>query len=359
MSAAPHLLLAVSGHGYGHLSQCAPVINALWSRCPELRLTVCGSLPQAVVAARLDRAFSYQPAELDPVLRMHSAWEVDVPASVEVYDAFYRSRAAGLQQDRALLQALRPDLVLADIPFRVLQAAQQAGVPALALCSLNWAAVYAAYCAGCRGSAAIVGHMLSGYRAAQLFLAPAPAMPMPELDNYRAIGPIARTGMRRTAELQQRTGLPVGTRYVLVAMGGIATRLPLANWPRIEGVAWVFAEPLASPRGDMVLLDRLSMPFIDVLASAAAVLTKPGYGTYAEAVCNGIPLLTLARPDWPETRFLNDWACTHGRLAEISAAQLERGDFGAMLEQLWRQPVQPPPAPEGITQAADIIQGCL
>jgi len=359
MPAAPHLLLAVSGHGYGHLSQCAPVINALWQRCPELRLTVCGSLPHAVVAARLAREFSYRQTELDPVMRMFSAWEVDVPASMQVYETFYRNRATGLQQDLALLRESRPDLVLADIPYRILLAAQQAGVPAFGLCSLNWAAVCAAYCADSRNSAAIVGHMLSGYRAARAFLAPAPALPMPELENYRPIGPIARSGTCRTTELQQRTGLPSGTRHVLVAMGGIATRLPLANWPRMAGVAWVFDTPGLSPRDDFVPLGTLSMPFIDVLASAAAVLTKPGYGTYAEAVCNGIPVLTVARPDWPETRYLNDWARQHGRLVEIDPAQLEEGDLAAALEQLWRQPVKPPPAPAGIPQAADIILGSL
>lgn len=359
MSAAPHLLLAMSGHGYGHLSQCAPVINALWEQYPELRLTVCGSLPHAVVAARLDQDFNYRHIELDPVLRMFSAWEVDVSASIEVYRDFYSNREAGLQQDLSLLREIRPDLVLADIPYRILLAAQQAGVPAICLCSLNWAAIYTAYCVGSRESAAIVGHMLSGYRAAQAFLAPAPALPMPELDNYRSIGPIARTGTGRVAALQQRSGLPAGTRYVLVAMGGIATRLPLENWPRMEGVAWVFAEPVASPRDDIVLFDTLSISFIDMLASAAAVFTKPGYGTYAEAICNGVPLLALERPDWPETRYLNDWAREHGRLAEITRKQLETGDFAGVLEQLWQQPAKLPPEPAGIRQAAEIIQAHL
>jgi hypothetical protein len=335
------------------------VINALWERCPELQLTVCGSLPHAVVAARLDRDFSYRQAELDPVLRMHSAWEVDVPASVQVYADFHRDREAGLSQDLEMLRELRPDVVLADIPYRILIAAQAAGVPAIGLCSLNWAAIHAAYCADSREGTAVNGYMLSGYRAAEVFLAPAPALPMPELENCRAIGPIARTGRRRLEELRQRTGLPHGTRYVLVAMGGIATRLPLANWPRMAGVAWVFAEPVSSARNDIVLFDTLSMPFIDVLASVAAVFTKPGYGTYAEAVCNGVPLLALERRDWPETRYLNDWARAHGRFAEISRAQLEAGDFAAVLERLWRQPVRPPPEPAGIAQAADIVQARL
>lgn len=359
MPAAPHLLLAVSGHGYGHLSQCAPVINALWRQRPELRLTVCGSLPRTVVASRLDRDFSYRQIELDPVLRMFSAWEVDVAASTGVYGDFYRNRATGLQQDLSLLRECRPDLVLADIPYRILLAARQAGVPAVCLCSLNWAAVYAAYSASSRESTAIIEHMLAGYRAAQAFLAPAPALPMPELDKYQPIGPIARPGTRSRTQLLQRTARPRDARYVLVAMGGIATRLPLACWPRMQGVTWIFAEPVVSARDDMVLLDTLGMSFMDVLASVDAVLTKPGYGTYAEAVCNGVPLLTLERPDWPETRYLNDWARAHGRLAEISRSQLETGAFAVVLEQLWRQPSLPPPAPTGIAQAADFIRARL
>ena len=53
MKPDPHLLLAVSGHGYGHLAQCAPVINALWQRLPRLRLTVCSRLERGVIADRL------------------------------------------------------------------------------------------------------------------------------------------------------------------------------------------------------------------------------------------------------------------------------------------------------------------
>ena len=143
--------------------------------------------------------------------------------------------------------------------------------------------------------------MWTAYRAADVFLAPAPAMNMPELDNYRATGPIARRGVRNKSSLLERLGLDSGTRLVMVALGGIATTLPLVNWPRIDKVAWLFSTAVALPRDDLFDLCVLPLSFIDVLASVDAVLTKPGYGTYTEAVCNGVPLLTLSRPDWPET----------------------------------------------------------
>ena len=96
-----------------------------------------------------------------------------------------------------------------------------------------------------------------------------------------------------------------------------------------------------------------------MLASCDAALTKPGYGTYTEAVCNAVPILTLARPDWPETTGLNDWARQHGRLLEISQADFAGGHFTAALQALWQQPPSTPPAATGIAQAADLLAARL
>jgi hypothetical protein len=354
LSGGSHLLLAVSDHGYGHLAQVAPVVNRLRGRRPDLRLTVMSDLPQTVLGTRLDGAFTHLACAVDPLMRMHSAWEVNVPASCRAWREFHRDWAAGLQREVEWLRAIEPDLLLADIPYRLLLAARQAGVPAVALCSLNWAAIHAAYCGGEPEHAAIQAQMRAGYAAAECFLAPAPALPMPWLDNVHAIGPIARVGLIRRDEIFARLERSADTRLVLVALGGIDSPLPLADWPRMERVVWLFDRAVHSAREDFVDFARLPLPFIDLLASADAVLTKPGYGTYAEAVCNATPLLTLARPDWPETPYLDAWARTHGRVAEITPADFRRGAFAAALEALWSQ--RPPGTglpPSGIDEAVE------
>ncbi len=359
MTRSPHVLVALSGHGYGHLAQCAPVLNTLRERLPALRLTVMSELPRAVLAERLAPEFTHLPQATDPVMRMHSAWEVDVAATVKVFDESRRGWNAALQADTECLHALAPDLLLANISYRLLAAAAQAAVPAVALCSLNWATVLAAYAGTRHALHPVLEQMWTGYRAADQFLAPQPALPMPELDNYRPIGPIARRGCRATQALWTELGVAEETRVVLVATGGIGSALPLANWPRIEGVVWLFPGTLDATRDDWFDAATLSLSFIDVLASADAVLTKPGYGTYAEAVCNAVPILTLARPDWPETPYLNAWAHRHGCLEEISIAQFHSGGFAAALESLWQQPLPEPPEPEGIQQAVDVLAGYL
>ena len=346
----------MTGHGYGHLAQCAPVVNRVWELLPGLRLTVMSDLPPAVLASRLAGDFTRITAETDAVMRMRSAWQVDVLATCRAWREFHRDWEAGVQREVEQLLRLKPDLLLADIPYRLLLAARQAGIPAMALCSLNWAAMHAAYCDGEADGAAIRAQMHAGYAAAECFLTPAPSLPMPELDNVHAIGPIARTGEVRCGEILARLKRPADTRLVLVALGGIDSPLPLADWPRMDHVVWLLERPLAGDRDDLVDFTRLPLPFIDLLTSSDAVLTKPGYGTYAEAICNGVPLLTLARHDWPETPHLNDWARTHGRLEEITPADFQRGDFAAVLEALWSQP--PPkavPVPSGINQTADLL----
>jgi len=356
LSRSPRLLLALTGHGYGHLSQCAPVVNRLREMQPGLHLTVMCNLPHAVLSTRLAGEFTHLAVETDAVMRMHSAWQVNVPATCRAWREFHRDWEAGVRREVEQLREIKPDLLLADIPYRLLLAARQAGIPAVALCSLNWAALHAAYCDGDADGAAIRAQMHAGYAAADCFLTPAPSLPMTELDNVHAIGPIARTGEVRRGEILTWLKRSADTRLVLVALGGIDSPLPLADWPRMDRVIWLFDRPLAGERDDFVDFTRLPLPFIDLLTSSDAVLTKPGYGTYAEAICNGVPLLTLARHDWPETPHLNAWARMHGRFAEITPAMLRRGAFDAALEALWTQlsPTVVPP-PSGITQAAELL----
>lgn len=359
VSHSPHLLLALSGHGYGHLAQAAPVVNALRKQLPKLLLSVCGSLPEAVVAARIAGEFDYYSMQTDPVLCMRSAWQVDAVASRQVYRAFHRNWQTGFRSDLDFLKQLQPDLLLADIPYRILAAAAARKLPAVALCSLNWASIYAAYCDDSDEDRQIIEQMHSAYRSAKMFLAPTPSIPMPQLDNVVSIGPVARTGVRQRTLLLNKCAAGCGERVVLVALGGIATQLPLDNWPRIEGVSWIFSEAPGCDRADIIDLDSLDMRIIDVLASSDAVLTKPGYGTYAEAVCSAVPLLVIEREDWPETEFLNNWAGQHGYLEVITTRQFYAGQFAEALAALLDKPACTRLEPAGTARAAAIINTLL
>lgn len=360
MSRPLHLFVALSSHGFGHLAQAAPVLNALRQRLPTLRLTVQCSLPAAVLRDRISGDIERVTEATDFGMVMASALDVQIGASVEAYRVFHASWESRLANQAELLARLAPDMVFADIPYLPLAAAARLGIPAVALCSLNWAAILKAYCPADPGLEAIHSTLLDAYNSATVFLCPAPSMLMPELVNSRPIGPIAIGGRNRRGELNTRLGL-VGTEIlVLVGLGGIELRLPVERWPAIPDMRWLVPTAWGVERPHTVSWDRVAdIPFIDLLRSCDVLLTKPGYGSFAEAACNGNPVLYVERNDWPEEPGLSRWLMTHGNAIGIARSALTTGDLEEPLRALLAQPRRPALQPTGIDEAADCLARCL
>jgi hypothetical protein len=183
-------------------------------------------------------------------------------------------------------------------------------------------------------------------------------MPMPEFPTT-AIGPIARRGCNRRGDIAERLGLAAGDRLVLISLGGIATALPLAGWPRLAGVRYIVAGAAAPARPDMVSLDRLDVSHLDCLASSDAIVTKPGYGSVVEAAVHGVPILYARRGDWPEEPAVVDWMMRTATTREVGRADLEAGTLAAALDDLWQTPPRPAVAPTGGAEAADRLMSLL
>jgi hypothetical protein len=359
-----HLVADISSHGYGHLAQTAPVLNRLAERLPQLRITVRSLLPQRVVALRLHCPYALEARGMDVGMPMHDATRVDLAAARDAYAAFHVHWPARVAGEARALESLGPDLLLANVPYLSLGAAQQAGVPAVAMCSLNWLDLYRELCADGHGDAArILGEMEAAHAAARAFLAPRPSMPMPALEaaigKVSPIGPVAQPGRRRREELARRLGIPADRPLVLVSMGGVRYGLRCSGWPGSRDLFFVVPDRLDAPRRDMAGLDETGLPFPDLLASADAVLTKPGYGSFVEAACGGLAVAYLRRERWPEEAALLDWLRDHARCMEVGEAALHRGDFHAGLRRCLAAAPPPPVLPAGVEEAATRLAAML
>lgn len=355
----PRLLVALSAHGYGHASQTAPVVNALRARRPDVALTIATRLPQDFLAARFAGPFRFLPMDTDVGMVMASAIDVEVAESLAAYRDFHMNWSTRVAEVADAIERERPDVVLANVPYAAIEAAARTGIPAVAMCSLNWADVYAHYaqCAGLDGRSevrSIHAQMVAAYRDARVFLRPTPGMPMPTLANVRSIGPVARLGRRDPAGLRSRLGLEATARVIMIAPGGIELRPPVEAWPAsrahyIVPASWEVSRPGFSA------FESLGLGFVDALASSDGVVGKPGYGTFAEAACNGVPIVYVRRGDWPEEPVLIEWIGRHARAAEIDRKALWDGAFGGELDRLWAAPPSRPPAPSGVDDAVGVL----
>ncbi len=360
MNRHPHLYVALSGHGFGHLAQVAPVLNEWRRRWPAARLTVQSVLPDAVLRSRIAGEFAVMVGAADFGMLMVDALNVKVAESLAAYRAFHAEWEARLAWQERVLCAAAPDGVLADVPYLTLAAAARLAIPALALCSLNWADILAGYGQDQPDLSELRAPMLAAYNSAIAFLQPAPSMPMPDLQNARPIGPIAALGQDRRLEINCRLGLRQNETLVLMGLGGVALRPPLETWPELPGVRWLTPPDWRSTRSDMpgwTTLPDYSM--LDLIRSCDVLLTKPGYGAFTEAACNGTRVLYVERDDWPEEPWLSDWLLEHGNGVKIERRQLATGDLVEPLQTLLAQPAQPPVAPNGVIETADWLERLL
>ncbi|HRX70962.1 MAG: hypothetical protein KDJ22_14125 [Candidatus Competibacteraceae bacterium] len=357
MTCNSHVYLALSGHGFGHLAQIAPVLNEWRRRFPAGRLTVQSALPEAVLRSRISGEFTVVWGVADFGMVMVDALEAKVAESLAAYRAFHADWDARLAWQEQLLRAAAPNVLLADIPYLSLAAAARLHIPALALCSLNWADILAGYGRHATDLQELRAPMLAAYNSAVAFLQPAPSMPMPELRNTQPIGPIAAPGQDRRMEINQRLGLRGNETLMLMGLGGVDTRPPLEAWPQLPGVCWLTPPACNAARPDMFdwsVLADLSM--VDLICSCDVLFTKPGYGTFTEAVCNGVRVLYVARDDWPEEPWLSRWLQEHGNGVKISRQQLATGELAESLGELLAQPRRPCLAPTGIDEAVDWLE---
>lgn len=354
-----HLLVDISAHGFGHVAQTAAVVNALARRVPGLALTVRSAAPARLLAQRFHVPFTHVPVELDFGILMASAVEVRADATCAAYAALHGRWPERVAEAAAAMAALAPDRVLANAPYLSLAAAARLGVPAVGMCSLNWADLYRHVCRDAPGAGRIHGEILAAYEGAARFLRLAPGMPMPDFTRALDVGPVAEPGRARRAELAAALGLAPGERVALVAMGGLEHRLPVEDWPAMPGVRWLVPAAWGVARPGFGTLDVPGFLFADLLASSDAVLTKPGYGTFLEAACTGVPVLYVPRDDWPEAPPLCVWLERHAVARRVGVEVAARGELAGVLEAVWNAPPRPPVVPTGVEEAVAFLAGWL
>ncbi len=354
-------MLALTAHGFGHATQAAPVLNRLRQLLPGFRLIIVTDIPRGWLADWFDGEFELVERRTDPGMRMQGPLRVDIDATIEAYESFQHQAPAILESLQRHIRDRDVDLVIADVPWLPLVAARRERRPAVALCSLNWVDILEPLLPAEHPLAGLLEDMRGAYQGAHLFIRPDPAMPMTWLDNLHPVGHISRVGRNEGERIRQALALPGNQRLAILQFGGEAGDASV-RLPQRDDLTWLVAGP-ASIGGDLVsasaLIERLGLRFVDLIASADLMLTKPGYSSFAEAATHGLPVLSVVREDWPESPWLLRWLSGQVPTREIGRDQLARGDFEDDLNDLLDAGRPAGRKPDGIDTAAGELLAIL
>jgi len=348
------IVIDVSSHGLGHLGQITPVIQGLLEAHPATRAIVRSTHAASVVRSFVGPSIELDTPPPEVTLVMRGPTIIDEAKSAAAYRALHARWDEHLERETARMATLGPAVLVADIPYLSLAAARRLGVPAVALCSLNWLDLYRAYCGRDRDAPAILHTIEAAYRSADVFLQPQPHMPMPDLANRRSIGPVARIGRQRKDEIRAALGISQTEQMVLVTFGGIRPE-PMLQLPSITGVHWLIGSGDSNASAATTDVSRLDMSFIDVLASSDAVVTKVGYSTFVEAACNGVGIVSAPRADWPESGPLIEWAKQNANFASAESGIGNAEGLRAAVSSVLYAPGRKAVPASGVAEAVDII----
>lgn len=352
----------VSGHGFGHATRVSEVLREVRAHAPDLRIAVVTSAPEALFRAAIPDLHLYRAVECDVGLVQEDALHIDEAATAAAVAAFDAGQGERVARETAWLREVGAAVVLGDVPPLAFAAAAEAGVPSVALANFSWDWIYRHYAARQPELGTAAERAAAAYRRAGLLLELPFAGDLSVFRRRERIPLIARRPAVSRAEARGRLGLPGGP-LVLLSFGGLGLTLDGRVLETIR--EFHFLDVGDRPGGPNLTvlpgrrLAEAGLGYVELVAAADVVVSKPGYGIVSDAIGSGTRLVYTDRGDFPEYPILVREMRQYLACAHVSNEDLFAGRLARALEAVLAQPHPDPPDLGGAAMAAERLMGAI
>ena len=336
------ILFYISGHGYGHATRMAALIEAVLRVAPASTVEVRSSVPPLFFR---DVKVSAPSEDIDPGMSQSSGLDVDMSATLLAHEAFVLSFDRLVACEAEYIRRSGAKLLVGDIPPLAFAAAHAAGIPSVAVGNFSWDWIFSEYSRVEERWRPIADRYAGACTLARDFFrlpfaTPCPAFANPQdspllvrRSQFDSIG--AKRSLALSKEAERRP-------LIFLTFGGFGS--VALNFSRGEDLSDFhfigFGPKPLGLKADWTPLPS-SAPHADVVAACDVVIGKPGYGTFSESVAHGKPVLYLPRNDFPEVPYLLEGIGRMGRASQISREKFFLGNLKSDLEALLAMSVPP------------------
>src|SRR4051812_29814728 len=157
------LLYYVSGHGFGHARRAMEVIKAVLARSPDavstVRTSAAPKLFEPLPPACVERS------DIDVGMVERSTLAIDAKGTLHRLVKLCADADRLVAEEVRAVRQLRPDVILADVPFLAGEVAAAAGVPCFAVSNFTWDWICAPLLTAEPANPKLRERMLRGYGA--------------------------------------------------------------------------------------------------------------------------------------------------------------------------------------------------
>lgn len=305
-SHSPVIALYVTGHGFGHAVRCATVATQLCARIPDLKVFVKTEAPQWLFRGIECAELCYLKQVVDASPIQVDAFTMDLPKTAEYVLQWFARKDKWIEDEAQWLKRTNAALVIADISPLALIAAHQAGVPSALVANFTWDWIYGNLGHTDSRFGPIAEELRPYSRLADWAFVPKPAAP-PHWHVYPIpVDIVGRACPMSRAEARKHLGIHPSDRVVLLTFGGIgAGRFDFTRLNELENYRFLSTEPRPG-LNNCIVYQPWDVDHACLVNAADIIVGKLGYGTVAEALIHGTPVLYSPREDWPEGLVLRE-----------------------------------------------------
>ncbi len=323
----PTLYIAITNHGFGHVTRTAAVIAQLQQALPELLPIFVTSAPRWLLEVYLPGEFIHRPRSLDLGVIQADSLTMDLAATLSQWQQIQAQAPELIAAEVSFIEQNQVDLIFADIPCLATAIAKRAGIPCWMASNFGWDFIYQAWGEPFKELVVwIAEHFSQCDRLFRLpFHEPMAAFPIQE-----DVGLTGSSPKFSFSDLQVQLGLdhPV-EKTVLLTFGGLGLeQIPyqnLSTFPDWQFITFDSQAPNELP--NLLKVCGHTYRPVDVMPACGRVLSKPGYGTFSEAMRLGIPLTTVTRENFAESPLLLQGLKAHSSHQILTPTEFFTGDW--------------------------------
>ena len=338
------LYIAITNHGFGHAVRAACVAAEIQKIDPEILIAFVTAAPRWLLASYVPGDFIYRPRAFDVGVVQSDSLAMDKSATLEKLKEIRQRQYQIVAGEVSFIRTNRVGLVFADIPPLAVPIAKAAGVPCWMASNFGWDFIYRDWGADFEGVADWIAECFAG--CDRLFRLPFHE-PMAAFPHKTDVGLTGGTPKYEPEEVRSRLGISTPReRTVLLSFGGLGLQgIPYANATGFADWQFLTFDRNAPdlPNLKKIAGDRYRP--VDLMPICGAIVSKPGYSTFAEALRLDVPLVSLRREGFAESPLLLAALQKYGTHRIVSVEEFATGTW-----EFLRQPFEPPQSSEKLAK---------
>lgn len=330
------LYVAITGHGFGHAVRAASVVAWMQKLNPEILPILVTTAPRWLLESYITGDFIYRPLAFDVGVIQSDSIQMDKAATLAKMQQIRSRQAIIIKNEVEFIQQNRVGLILADIPPLAASIAKAAGIPCWMLGNFGWDFIYRPWGEEFESIADWIGECYS--KCDRLFRLPLHE-PMAAFPNITDVGLTGGIPHDTPDRLRQKFGLQQPQkRTILLTFGGLGLQeIPYQNLALFPDWQFISFDRRAPELPNLIKIAEDRYRPVDFLPVCGRVVSKPGYSTFAEALRQNIPLVSLTREDFAEASILLEGIQKHSHHQIITPEEF----YGDNWDFLRRETISP------------------